>query len=103
MPRRVDNDFERLEDIWIPPYEVNQWHYYGQVDKETGKKPDGIGMAVSGDGRMVIEGGFLDGSITPVYREACEMAANNTFYRLYIRSAEHTTHRIRFYKCSSKD
>jgi len=103
MPKRTDNDFDVLKDIWIPPYTVNQWQYYGQVDKETGKKPDGIGMAVSGDGKMIIEGGFFDGALTPVYRCACEMAPNNIFYRLYIRSNENTTYEIRFYKCFYKD
>ena len=62
LPYHPLNDFETLRGIKLG---IIYYDYFGQIDKETGSKPEGVGVAVSTDNSfkksIIVEGGFKDG------------------------------------------
>ena len=64
IPLKPQNEFKVIERIKI---DAVQYDYCGQIDKTT-QKPDGLGLAIRGDGGRMIEGVFNQGEIEPIYQ-----------------------------------
>ena len=76
-PYRPDNEFRTLKGVKLG-YDV--YDYYGQVDRKTGLRPDGVGLAVRADGGRIIEGGFNDGNWEPTYRSIYGIRGHQNVY-----------------------
>ena len=65
----TSNPFAELNGISIDNWNFQtfsgKWDYYGQVDSETGSKPNGVGIAIRSDEKghgEILEGDFKDGT-----------------------------------------
>ena len=68
------------------------------MDQETGQLPDGVGVAVSADGKMVLEGAFDKGQIRPVYRYATDLGLNNLYFQFFLTGNDGRYYQVKFYK-----
>ena len=76
LPFKVLNTIKQIPDIDIDGHICQ---YYGQVDRETFTKPDGIGLVVNEHG-FIQEGHFNDGNFEPTCRDFVQYEEDGTWY-----------------------
>ena len=75
LPFKTGNTIKEIPDIEVDGVLCQ---YYGQVDRETFTKPDGIGLVVNQHG-FIMEGHFNDGVLEPTCREFIQYEEDGTW------------------------
>jgi len=75
LPFKGSNTIKNIPNLRIDDIVCQ---YYGQVDRETFTKPDGIGLVVT-ENCFIMEGNFNDGVLEPTCREFIQHPEDGTW------------------------